>query len=130
MSRATASGISVTAAGAVLVKGMLNRGDRLHDIAAWFRRERGRIAKIATGDRLAHVTPRQELLPPPGPYMPGRLAHATVAGFEQVRDIFRASDPRLRKSPSANSKPRNELCPITEVTGKRGRDGRKAVLFT
>jgi hypothetical protein len=28
------------------------------------------------------------LLPPAGPYMPGRIAHATVASLERVRDIL------------------------------------------
>jgi hypothetical protein len=89
MSRATASGISLTAADAALVKGMLQRGDRQHDIAAWFGVNGGRIAEIATGDRFAHVTAaRQEQLPPRGPYMPGRIAHATAEGLEQVRDIL------------------------------------------
>jgi hypothetical protein len=51
MSRANASGISLTAAHAALVKGMLKRGDRQHDIAAWFGVNGGRIAEIANGDR-------------------------------------------------------------------------------
>src|SRR5437899_51942 len=89
MSRAEASGLYLTDADAALVKGMLRRGDRQHDIAAWFGVNGGRIAEISTGARFAHVNPaRQEQLPPPGPYMPGRIAHATVAGLEQVRDIL------------------------------------------
>ena len=43
MSRANASGISLTAAHAALVKGMLKRGDRQHDIAAWFGVNGGRV---------------------------------------------------------------------------------------
>jgi hypothetical protein len=89
MNRATASGISLTETDAALVKGMLRRGDRQHDVAAWFGVNGGRIAEIASGSKFADVTPaRDELLPPPGPYMPGRIAHATVAGLERVRDIL------------------------------------------
>ena len=89
MSRAAASGIRLTETDAALVKGMLRRGDRQHDIAAWFGVNGARIAEIATGDRFPDVTPAgDELLPPAGPYMPGRIAHATVASLERVRDIL------------------------------------------
>jgi hypothetical protein len=89
MNRAHASGISLTETDADLVKGMLRRGDRQHDIAAWFGVNGGRIAEVATGHRYGNVPPaRDELLPPTGPYMPGRMAHATVAGLERVRDIL------------------------------------------
>jgi hypothetical protein len=89
MNRATASGIRLTETDAALVKGMLRRGDRQHDIAAWFGVNGARIAEIATGPRYANVPPaRDELLPLPGPYMPGRIAHATVAGLQRVRDIL------------------------------------------
>jgi hypothetical protein len=34
--RAQPSGITLSVADAALIKGMLRRGDRQHDIAAWF----------------------------------------------------------------------------------------------
>lgn len=89
MNRANASGISLTRTDAALVKGMLRRGDRQHDIAAWFGVNGGRIAEIATGARHGDVSPaRDEILPPPGPYMPGRIAHATIEGLERVQAIL------------------------------------------
>ena len=54
-----------------LVLGMLERGDRQHDIAAYFGVNGGRIAEIA-GGVLPYPTakPKDEAeLPPPGPYL-------------------------------------------------------------
>ena len=51
MSRAEPSGISLSEAEAAIVKGMLARGDRQHDIAAWFGVNSGRIANVANGSK-------------------------------------------------------------------------------
>lgn len=53
------------------VKGMLARGDRQHDIAAYFGVNAGRIAEVATGDcTYPNAEPMHEdQLPPPGPYL-------------------------------------------------------------
>lgn len=58
---------------ASIVKGMLARGDRQHDIAAWFGVNGGRIAEVATGMKFQDV-PQAEArdLPPKGPYLSGR----------------------------------------------------------
>lgn len=58
---------------ATIVKGMLARGDRQHDIAAWFGVNGGRIAEISTGAKFAAVKPADFAeLPPKGPYLSGR----------------------------------------------------------
>lgn len=64
-----------------IVKGMLARGDRQHDIAAYFGVNGGRIAEVNTGARGAEaLTAHPSLLPPPGPYLAGRSAlHARDA---------------------------------------------------
>ena len=52
-------------------KGMLLRGDRQHDIAAYFGVNGGRIAEVANGTNEypnAQPIPEDEL-PPPGPYL-------------------------------------------------------------
>jgi len=56
---------------ASIVKGMLARGDRQHDIAAYFGVNGGRVAEVATGNcAWPTVTPMAEhLLSPPGPYI-------------------------------------------------------------
>ena len=50
-----------------IVKGMLLRGDRQHDIAAYFGVNGGRIAEVATGDcAYPNAQPMEEdRLPPP-----------------------------------------------------------------
>ncbi len=71
MTKAPASGQSLTYRDTQLVKGMLLRGDRQHDIAAYFGVNAGRIAEVATGDHAypnAKPMPEEEL-PPPGPYL-------------------------------------------------------------
>lgn len=68
-SRAQASGHVLTEQDAAIAKGMLIRGDRQHDIAAYFGVNGGRIAEISTGHQFATVQPASPAaLPPPGPY--------------------------------------------------------------
>jgi hypothetical protein len=58
---------------------MLARGDRQHDIAAWFGVNGGRIAEIATGAKFSNVpVAAANTLPPPGPYPAGRVAVAAI----------------------------------------------------
>lgn len=56
-----------------IVKGMLLRGDRQHDIASYFGENAGRVAEVSTSDPKcawpnAKPTP-EDKLPPPGPYL-------------------------------------------------------------
>jgi len=52
-----------------VVKAMLARGDKQHDIASWFGVNGGRIAEIATGQKFKTVPPcKPDILPPQGPY--------------------------------------------------------------
>lgn len=98
MSRAAASGISLTETEARVVKGMLARGDRQHDIAAWFGVNGGRIADIATGKKFPKVpaaTP--DKLPPPGPYLTGRDAHAALIALEAAAETINAALSLIRE---------------------------------
>lgn len=88
MGRAQASGVTLNEQDASLIKGMLRRGDRQHDIASWFDVNGGRIAEIATGLRFAEVGSADAgRLPPVGPYPKASqaleaidaLAHAKAA---------------------------------------------------
>jgi hypothetical protein len=83
--RAEPSGIMLDDNDASIVKGMLARGDRQHDIAAWFGVNGGRIAEIATGAKFPGAcAARAADLPPRGPYLSGRdtqqLVLSLVAG--------------------------------------------------
>ena len=75
MSRASTSGISLSKSDAAIIKGMLYRGDRQHDIAAWFGVNGGRIAEISSRRKFSEVLMQQERLPPPGPYLSGKQSH-------------------------------------------------------
>jgi len=71
--RAPSSCVRLTERDAALVKGMLRRGDRQHDIAAWFGVNGGRIGEIASGTAFKTTPEAARLdLPPQGPYVSGR----------------------------------------------------------
>lgn len=73
--RAKASGIVLDETDGAIAKGMILRGDRQHDVAAWFGVNGGRIGEIASGRSFAAVAPADpEVLPPAGPYQSGREA--------------------------------------------------------
>jgi hypothetical protein len=71
MAKAPASGITLGHRDTCVVKGMLLRGDRQHDIASYFGVNGGRIAEISNGTNIypnAQPAPEADL-PPPGPYL-------------------------------------------------------------
>lgn len=81
---ARSSGISLTRSDARIVLGMEARGDRNHDIAAWFGVNQGRIAEVKKGDYgTLEMAPAADL-PPRGP--PGvkgrRIREATRKAIE------------------------------------------------
>ena len=88
--RAENSGISLSEEEAALIKGMLSRGDRQHDIAAWFSVNGGRIGEISRENRFRHVRPASpDQLPPPGPYMIGKRSQQIA---EQLKWSMRLLD--------------------------------------
>lgn len=77
MSRALAAGIALDDADARIAKGMLARGDRQSDIAAYFGVNGGRIAEIASGETFASIQAAPSgQLPPRGPYVVRELLAA------------------------------------------------------
>ena len=70
--RAPNSGIRLSISDAAIVKGMIARGDRQHDIAAWFGVNGGRIGEISRGRTFVDVAAVHDHLPPPGPYLSGQ----------------------------------------------------------
>jgi hypothetical protein len=99
--RAAASGISLTPEDAVIVKGMLARGDRQHDVAAWFGVNGGRIGEVATGKKFREVeaAPTQ-LLPPAGPYLSGRDSAILIQALCRARDALDAAEELIRDGSS------------------------------
>jgi hypothetical protein len=97
--RAEPSGITLTAGDAAVVKGMLQRGDRQHDIAAWFGVNGGRIAEIASGHRFASTpaAPSGEL-PPQGPYPKVHEAVAAIEALAAAKTALTIAEQALRAS--------------------------------
>lgn len=96
--RAQSSGLRLTQEDASIAKGMLERGDRQHDIASWFGVNGGRIGEIATGRTFRNVKPaQQEALPPPGPYLSGRDAEVALKALEQARSALDQAEQFLSR---------------------------------
>jgi hypothetical protein len=90
--RASPSGVVLNHRDAALVKGMLLRGDRQHDIAAWFGVNAGRVAEVAAGARFAEVVAAtSEALPPAGPYLCGRQISAALEAVAVAKDALAAA---------------------------------------
>ena len=81
--------MALTDAEISIAKGMLARGDRQHDIAAYVGVNGGRIGEISTGMRGPGVptAPAAEL-PPPGPYMAGRSSLRARETLKALRDLI------------------------------------------
>jgi hypothetical protein len=96
MARAQPSGLRLSEAQASLVKGMLLRGDRQHDIAAWFGVNSGRIADVKKGESHPNAPPAPpDELPPlgsPGPvaFRAMRALIETSRALEGIRGAQRA----------------------------------------
>ena len=91
--RANSSGIQLSERDAAIVKGMLARGDRQHDIAAWFGVNGGRIAEIATRRKFRAVAPEEgAILPSPGPYPSGKDAFTALAALRSAKQAIVAAE--------------------------------------
>jgi len=84
--RAATSGIKLTKMDAALIKGMLNRGDRQHDIASWFGVNGGRIAEISTRSKFSDVLMQTDRLPPSGPYLTGKETYQAKLALIELRE--------------------------------------------
>jgi hypothetical protein len=90
MARAPTSGITLGHRETRVVKGMLARGDRQHDIASYFGVNGGRIAEIATGDSAypnAQPAPEADL-PPPGPYLTKFAVQSVIDTLNEALDAL------------------------------------------
>ena len=97
--RAKPSGIVLHEVDAAIVKGMLLRGDRQHDIAAWFGVNGGRIAEIATGERFWWVKPAESSgLPEAGPYPNGKQAVAAIEALGAARAALQQAEALLQRT--------------------------------
>ncbi len=73
--RAEPSGLALTDQDAALIRGMIARGDRHHDIAAFFGVNQGRIAEVREGSRFPGIPVADaDDLPPKGPYLTPKVS--------------------------------------------------------
>ena len=89
MGRAQSSGLHLSEADSSLVLAMIQRGDRQHDIAAWFGVNQGRIKEAK--DRIhypaAKPASQDELLPQGSP---GPRARKMIRAITRVRDLLQS----------------------------------------
>lgn len=109
MSRAKASGYSLKSADAPIVLGMIARGDRDHDIAAWFGVNQGRVADVKDRKKFSSAAAAPaHLLPPSGP--PGIKGKRLRASVEKIIQICNGRDeiPKEMLILAARAYDRNE----------------------
>jgi len=82
MTRGKASGYTLTKADAAVVLAMQARGDRDHDIAAWFGVNQGRVAEVKDGKFGSVALAPAHTLPPTG--APGVKGKGLRASAEQA----------------------------------------------
>lgn len=96
--RAPNSGIKLIENDAAVIKAMIRRGDRQHDIAAWFGVNPGRVAEISTGRNFASVAPADRAnLPPQGPYPSGRDAAIALEALASARKVLEMAEALVRR---------------------------------
>ena len=96
--RANPSGIRLTERDAAIVKAMLARGDRQHDIAAWFGVNGGRVGEIATGQKFRSAAPATKAnLPPLGPYPTGREATIALQALVSAKTALTSAEEVVRR---------------------------------
>lgn len=93
MARAERSGRWVRKADIPLILGMVARGDRRHDIAAWFGLNQGRIAEIEEGKHGSAPLADATDLPPSG--SPGPKALALSAASQRAIKALEAMPPNV-----------------------------------
>lgn len=90
MSRGKASGYSLAANDAPIVLGMQARGDRDHDIAAWFGVNQGRVAEVKDGKFGSVSAAPANTLPPRG--APGVKGRALRQSAEKAFELLTQGD--------------------------------------
>jgi hypothetical protein len=86
MARARRSGIVVTPGIVPLFLAMVARGDRRHDVGAWFGLNQGRVREVERGDYgLPALAPANQL-PPSG--SPGPRARDLRRAADRVEQLF------------------------------------------
>lgn len=97
MSRGKPSGISLGKNDVRIVLGMDARGDRNHDIAAWFGVNQGRIAEAKNGEYGSLEAAPSTELPPQGP--PGLKGRRLRQQIQNALDVLNeGGDDNIQKA--------------------------------
>lgn len=83
--------MTLTINDAKIIIGMVARGDKQHDIAAWFGENQARIVEAANGDYGTLEAAPAEQLPPKG--APGPKGRRLRAGVRVAIEQLEAGDP-------------------------------------
>lgn len=95
--RAKPSGVHLSDDDASAIKGMRLRGDRQHDIAAWFGVNPGRVAEVLGGHAFHNVEAAEgDRLPPVGPYLSGRAALEAVQALVEAKAALVQAEEKIR----------------------------------
>jgi len=92
-----------------IVKGMLERGDRQHDIASYFGVNGGRVGEVSSGncDYPQAVPLLEDKLPPPGPYVGAKTVFEVKEilqdGIELIEGAGSSSDEAAEAVDALNS---------------------------
>lgn len=91
MAKARPSGITVSPTDVPIILGMVHRGDRRHDIAAWFGLNQGRITEVEDGVHGTAAPAPERLLPPSG--SPGPKAKELRRAVEAIHRLLNSGNP-------------------------------------
>jgi hypothetical protein len=83
-----------------IVLGMLARGDKQHDIAAYFGVNGGRVAEVATGkgDWPSAIAAPMNKLPPPGPYVGAKTAFEIKTAIDEAISLISSAGDKSDES--------------------------------
>ena len=92
--KAQASGSRLTHRDTRFVKSMLARGDRQHDIAAYFSVNGARIAEVVSGEcEYPNAQPIDEAqLPPPGPYLTKFALQSVIRTLNEAIEMIELAE--------------------------------------
>jgi hypothetical protein len=95
----------ITEEQAGIVKGLLARGEKQHDIAAFFGVNGGRIAEIAKGKKFPDVSPAAKReLPTPAVMVQGYAAHVALQALRIIEIAVQSAIARIAEQMGAPDK--------------------------
>jgi hypothetical protein len=108
MRKARTSGIHVQPNDVPLILGMVGRGDRRHDIAAWFGLNQGRIKEVEDGDHGSpSIAKSTDLFPAGSPGLKARSARESIV--QALQSLTNSSDPNVQNTTQVLQKAINDF---------------------